>query len=324
MAEAFERVPAPGSGGSDTRESILDEVERWVSGAPIAALLAAFGAEPPVGPTRDRLDWLEQFSAENWDFRAGKERNLAAAQTFAEPVQATIFSVATALGMVSTQPPRAARYDHVLILGGLVRACLLRPRYAADLLRQGVRASAVAALTAFRPLGGDEPALVRAAGITGEPANEMEAMQEGLMRAFGLDPAAAHDVGSGEGFATELVRSWRQDDTTVELVVAPSPEPETRRANSADTYAYWADRHAHLQPGAQILLITSAIYVPFQGCDAVRVLALPRGCSVETVGVDVTSTDLGALQQQFTPANYLQEIRSAVRSVRSLHEAASR
>ena len=56
-----------------------------------------------------------------------------------------------------------------------------------------------------------------------------------------------------------------------------------------------------------MLLVTSTIYVPAQHCDAVRVLALPRGCTVETVGFDVSSATLGPLQQ---PPGLLQRLHA--------------
>lgn len=314
--------PPASTGHAVTPASVLRDVDAWLDNPTLGALLAAFGAQVPAGDIATRLEYLEAFSAEHWDFRRGKERNLAAAQDFPEDLRTLILDSAEQLGMRSPNKPRETSYTHVLMLGGLVRACLLRPRYAAQLIEAGLRTASVAALTAYRPLGGDEPALAAAAGLQDDLANEMEAMQAGLTAAFGLAADEATDDGSGkdEGFETAFTRTWKHGDLRAQLVVAPSPQPEKRRANSADTYAYWAER-TNLKAGDSVLLVTSTIYVPAQHCDAVRVLALPRGCTVETVGFDVTRATLGPLQQIFTPANYLQEIRSAIRSVRFLHAA---
>lgn len=319
-------IPPPASSGQAvTPEAVLHDIDAWIDNPALASLLDAFGARVPAGSTAERLDHLDAFSAEHWDFRGGRERNLAAAREFPAELQERILFGAELLGMRGPIPPRRNHYTHVLLLGGLVRACLLRPRYAAQLIDAGLDTKSVAALTAYRPLGGDEPELAAAAGLPADLANEMEAMQAGLVAAFGLDEHSAVDfrLGNGEGFGTAFTRTWQRGDLQAQLVVAPSPEPAKRRANSADTYVYWADSCARLQPGDSVLLVTSTIYVPAQHCDAVRVLAMPRGCSVETVGFDVSSATLGPLRQRFTPANYLQEVRSAIRSVRALHAVAA-
>jgi hypothetical protein len=90
-----------------------------------------------------------------------------------------------------------------------------------------------------------------------------------------------------------------------------------RRANTADTFVWWAERQRSLQK-AHVLLITTAIYVPYQEAGAIRTLAMPYGATVETVGVPPDIADLGVHTQPFAPGNYLQEIRSAIRGYRHL------
>jgi hypothetical protein len=69
-------------------------------------------------------------------------------------------------------------------------------------------------------------------------------------------------------------------------------------------------------------MVTAPIYVPFQHCDALRTLALPYGCGIDTVGVDPTAPWLRAFPEPApTPGRHLQEIRSAIRSLRALHTA---
>lgn len=323
---AFEPVapPAWAEAAADER-SVLDSVSAWVDNEALAALVAAFGERIPTGrDTGAKLAWLDGFSADHWDFRQGQERNLAAAAAFEEPTTAVILAAAAGLGLTSSTPPARDRYDHVLILGGLVRACLLRPRYAADLIGKGLSTPSVAALSAYRPLRGDEHELIAALGMPGK-SNEMQVMEAGLTAAFDLgtpDSEQAHHDPAAE-YATSLVRTWTEHGTRIQLVIAPSPEPTERRANTADTYAFWADTQAQLSAGQTLLLVTSSIYVPYQHADAVRLLALPHRCSVETVGIDFADHALGTLRQQFTPANYLQEVRSAIRGTRTLFEAAS-
>ncbi len=320
----FVPVTAPAWGdAARSAASALESADAWAANEPVEALVRAFGGEPPSGTASERLAWLDRFSEEHWDFRAGQERNLARAVEFGEPTTELILAAAGALGMTSSIPPSASRFSHLLILGGLVRACLLRPRFAADLVRDGLEVGSISALSAFRPLRGDENELLALLDQSSK-SNEMEVMQAGLMTAFDLgDPIEGwHEEEGKSDFATSLVRTWHRDGVPVRLVIAPSPEPQVRRANSADTYAYWADRCVQLQSEDSILLVTSSIYLPYQHAEAVRMLALPHGCSVETVGIDFSRHELGALRQPFTPANYLQEIRSAIRAVRALRDTA--
>lgn len=59
--------------------------------------------------------------------------------------------------------------------------------------------------------------------------------------------------------------------------------------------------------------MTTDIYVPFQHCDAIRVLGLSANCGIDTVGADGSASA--------APGPYLQEIRSAVRAMRNLEVA---
>jgi hypothetical protein len=107
----------------------------------------------------------------------------------------------------------------------------------------------------------------------------------------------------------------------VRVLAAPSTEPDRRRAHTADTQRFWAE-HVRLRPGDPVLMVTAPIYVPFQHCDALRTLALPYGCGIETVGVDPDWSPLVRVPEPtLTPGRYLQEIRSAIRSIRALHAA---
>lgn len=69
--------------------------------------------------------------------------------------------------------------------------------------------------------------------------------------------------------------------------------------------------------------MTAPIYVPFQHCDAIRTLGVPYGCAIDTVGVDPTLADAPLPEPTLTPGRYLQEVRSAIRSMRTLHASVS-
>lgn len=317
---SFEPVPAVGSG-----VDVADDIDAWISSAPVRALVDAFGGGTNllVGDLCGRLVSLDKFS-DRWDSRRGVERNLAAPLELTDEQAGLTLAAADALGLVDPRPPQRTEYDHVFALGGLVRACLVRPAYAAQLIRSGeVTTTAVTALGGHRPFGGDEVEIARSVGML-DVDEEYEALDHGTRQAFGLGSLAT-EIGEDSELpgGTWSVRTYTADDgLRIQVAAAPSTEPAVRRAHTADTYEWFARTLASLHPGQTLLAVTSAIYVPAQQAAALRMLALPFGVHVETVGVRPGSV-APTLAQTFTPSNYLQEIRSAIRGYRALHEAAA-
>ena len=301
-------------------------IDAWARSPAIAELVAAFAPEarPPFdADLAELLDWLEQLSA-RWDLREGRERNLVDDQQTDEPVGRMIQAAAHGLGLVGTLPPPARRYDHVLILGGLIRACFARPRHAAALLRErGVEAGAVTALGGYRELRGDELELAARFGMP-DLADEFDAMHAGVRAAFELgEPIAERGERSDVlGASWRVVEYETVEDVALHVVAAPSSDPGERRANTADTYAWWAAELARLRRGQRILIVTTDIYVPYQHADALRMLGLRYDVEVDAVGIRPGDVD-PRLQQEFLPHNYLQEIRSTIRAYRMLHETAA-
>lgn len=301
------------------RSSLLSRrIDGWIRSPALANLAEEFGGIPPHGETSQLLAWFDDFSGEVWDFRRGRERNLAAIPTLSEDQRGATLTAATELGLVASPGPSRAAYDHCLILGGLVRACITRPRYAALLASSGVSFGNVVALGGFRPLGGDEVQLAERLEV---PAtNEFAAMDFGLRKAFAINEEPQVQLGDGSGGNHDWrVHEYRE--SRCQVVAAPSSAPESRRANSADTFVWWARRTAALG-GSHILLITNPIYVPYQGAAATQILAMKFNVQVETVGISGEAADMGRETQAFEASNYLQEIRSGIRGMRSLLEAA--
>lgn len=320
MARTFTPVALPLYDPGDPVGSVERLVGAWVHSEPFTELVDAFGGAS-VGQDEElpqELAKLDTFS-ERWDFRGGKERNLAETARFADEHEDLIVAAAKALGLVDSRLPRHGTYDHMIVLGGLVRACILRPRFAADLIEEGLAVGTVTAVGAFRLLAGDEPGLAEAAGLAG-PQTEFDVMDAGVRRAFRLgEPHQERGEHHPENTNLSwLVRTYRAPaGSSVAVVAAPTTDP-ARRANTPDSYRYWAETLAEVKPGERVLLVTSTIYIPFQHADAIRMLGLPYGAEVDTVGVDTTAVREPELRQIFTSSNYLQEIRSAIRSMRSL------
>jgi hypothetical protein len=307
-------LPPNGSG-------LIEAIDDWARSDALRELVEEFGEASPRDDLAQLLEWLEGFSV-RWNFRQEKgERNDIDPPQLSLLTEKVIKAAAKALGLVEGGSWREGRYDQVLILSGKARACLSRPLFAAQLIAKGkFEVGSVTALGAFRELDEEEIGLVEQ--VEGRPlADEYEAMDAGIRRAFDLG-----DPSLGEGEDSDLlggswqVREYEAASLPVNVIAAPSSEPEDRRANTPDTLAWFGTEFAKLERGERILMITTDIYLPYQHADALRMLALPYGVDVDAVGMVPGKVDR-RLAYNFEPHNYLQETRSTIRSLRRLHAA---
>ena len=267
------------------------------------------------------LGWLDDVSARHWDARRGAERNLARDLALAPDQLSALRRAMPALGLSGVEDPRHDRYGTVILTGGMVRAGIVKPRHVARLMRQGLGVARVVFLGAFRPFAGDEAEVGAALGVTGR--DEVSAMTAGMRQAFGLARPSLHEASGDPGeFASWSIERWEKGGTRFEVVAAPSADPGRRRANTRDTYRFWVSRERPVQ-GSRTLVVTTPIYVPYQNALAVEVLGLEAGLAVDTIGIGAESSDLGVLTQEFRPSHHLQELRSAIRGMRSLRVALS-
>ncbi|WP_435207553.1 hypothetical protein [Micromonospora sp. bgisy143] len=303
--------------------TVAERIEAWVCSSSLRGLVGHFGGDWPAGDLAESLRFLDDFSARHWDFRGGRERPDAREPDLDPATASLVLDAAAALGMVRATPPTRHAYAHLVVLGGLAHACLRRVAYAAHLLRAGLRVTGeVAVLGSFRPLSEWERVTLADAGLPPDET-EVDVLDTAVRQVFGVTAPTEQDgVDAGHPHHSWSSRTYRPTGLPpVRVLAAPSSEPDRRRAHTADTQRFWAG-HARLAPGDQVLMVTAPIYVPFQHCDALRTLALPHGCHIDTVGVDPTVTDPTVLPEQtLTPGRYLQEIRSAIRSMRALHES---
>ncbi|MEV4465874.1 hypothetical protein AB0J51_19890 [Micromonospora echinofusca] len=314
-------VALPSGAAGTSAEAITAGVRAWVGSAPLRGLVGHFGGDWPDGDLAAVLARLDDFSARHWDFRGGRERPDAREPAFDPATARLVLATAAALGMVRPAVPARPRYAHLVVLGGLAHACQRRVAYAAHLLRAGTRVTGeVAVLGSFRPLSEVECRALDAAGVP--PCDtEVAALDAAVRREFGV-AAPTEDDGrdAGHPHHSWSSRTYRPvGGPPVRVLAAPSSDPARRRAHTADTQRFWAE-HVRLRAGDPVLTVTAPIYVPFQHCDALRTLAGPYGCAIETVGVDPALPDVAGLPEPaLTPGRYLQEIRSAIRSMRALH-----
>lgn len=298
-------------------------LERWTDDRELEELVAVFdGPRFRDLPLAERLDRLADFG-DAWNFRGGKERNLVADTDFSDHVEALTASVSRRLGLRDTAPPPARRVDHLVILGGLLRACLARPLYAARLVTNGgLQVGSVIALGGHRVLAGDELPMAATFLPGAEVEDEFDAMDAGVRAAFGLGAPTFSDGRPSEVVGEAWsVREYDGDGMSVAVVAAPSSAPGKRRANTPDTYAWLADS-GRIAEGDSVLIVTTDIYKPYQYADALRMLALPYGLDVDAAGMSPGEVE-ERLAQPFATHSYLQELRSTFFAFRNLHDAIS-
>ncbi len=314
-------VPPPALGVPPTPEVIRSDVAAWLINDALIELVRRFDGPKPVAGTLDLVE-LQAWSAQHWDFRAGRERNLVDPDTVSGPLEEVVLEASGELGLRWPEKPRFEQYDFLLMLGGLVRACVWRPEYAAHLMAHGVTADSIYAVSGFRELNDAELDLLPAFGLEGV-REEHEAMARALRTSFGvelLDDTVPLDESVQPNLRKRVAVGTGAAGRQVALVVAPSRDA-ARRANTPDSYHYWASEVAKVSPGQRVLMVTSPIYVPFQHADAVRMLGLPYGCVIDTVGIDPDAVDERGEPQIFRGVNHLQELNSTLRSYKALLDA---
>ncbi|MBX3089020.1 MAG: hypothetical protein KF772_00355 [Cryobacterium sp.] len=302
----------------DDAESSLDRIGTWLRALLDSGIISSFGGDESrwrrLG-TQECLAEVERFASDHWDFRGGRERNLAADATFTPTQRRLVESVGRELGLLGTAPPARTYYDAVVMTGGMIRAGIVKPRFLRELEAAGLDWWNAVFLGASRQFKGDEIELARELQIEG--SNEIDAMTVGMQRAFDLGEPD-RDSSGGAGLGLWLVRSWDAGEREFSVVAAPSSEPELRRANTADTFRFWAGGEG---TGCEsVLVITTPVYVPYQGAVAVEVFGIESGMSVETVAVSDTANDLGPLTQVFLDQHVLQELRSAIHGFSALYK----
>jgi hypothetical protein len=112
---------------------------------------------------RDTLALLERLAdlSADWDFRKNRERNFiggAPAEVNGREIpDELVIAAARALGLVDAVGVTGRKFSHLVVLSGLVSACVNRTHRAAELIRGGLAVDAVVVLGAHRALGGAEP-----------------------------------------------------------------------------------------------------------------------------------------------------------------------
>jgi len=214
------------------------------------------------------------------------------------------------IGLMNPVPPSQDEYDYMLILGGLATGVEPRVKYAAKLIEDGLKIrKQIAGLGSYRVLQEKELPISRKYAPDGR--YEIDHLAAIIDESFDL---RTQWMTKTEGDPTTDPRSASyvselderpHDRPTIATYAAPSSDPCSRPANTADTYELFAE-HNKINASESALLVTSAIYLPYQHLDAARMLG-SRGLTCETVGIVSVGTTLHPVEA------YRQEIRSTLR-----------
>lgn len=151
---------------------------------------------------------------------------------------------------------------------------------------------------------------------------EGDGMLMAVQEAFPPLDTVAVRSGTTEAGHDWWVKTYPTTSGQVNVIAAPPTRPGMR-ANTADTMLGWAELVTRPTPEERVLVVTTDLYVPFQHADAIKTLGLTYRCGIETVGFS-TRTFHAWPKGPSRTGELLQELRSAIRSLRALHASAER
>jgi hypothetical protein len=281
----------------------LDDVRvrarQWIESPVLDALVRALGG-PPGATIDDLLAWTTQ----TFDTRAGGERRDAEPVSWSSEIVDALVQAAGPLGLLATAGPELPAYDGVLVLGGATTGNELRTALVKDLVDGGLRIGEICGLAAHRAFSPSERDEVL---VQGGVDTEWKHLLRCLDAAFGPLEAEGARAG-GVGAQAWLDHRYRgAGGQALRLVVAPSAS--SSRANTSDAVAFFLERHSD-DPPQTLLVVTSAIYVPYQFFAVAARLTAGGISHVEFVGTPTGISGDGRILAQ----RIGQEIHGAVAS----------
>jgi len=296
------------------------EVQRhiasWLNSDEMADLLALFGRSLTASTVGKRLAEADEISRDIFDFRRGGERWEATKREFSPH---TAEAVSGLIGRIYYNPQNLPMIElgeptHGLVLGGTLNSCLLRAELLGDLLKQGLRPGHIWGLGSRRTAVDMEHEVATKLCI-GPVTDELDAMCAALSYALCLPATTAKD----HGRSLSEVRQLAVSPIPVTGLAAQAGRGSVR-ATTSDTYRFFLETAKPITEDDRILIITSAIHAPFQHAQALAELSLPTGATIISVGAHARTGKQALIRGEWTTAEWLQEIRSAIWSMRVMYD----
>lgn len=295
--------------------AIADWVGNWLNSPEMAELFGLFDRQITSSDLRNRLNEAEEITRDIFDFRQGGERWEARKSEFAPGVTEVTEAL---IGRIYREPTggpavELEEVDHALVLGGRINSCILRGQLLAKMVTDGLSVGTVWGLGSRREVIADEREVAEQLGI-GPVDDELDAMAAALRYALQLPGSEPGRAASGEPSEVRQVATG-----PVPVVgLAAAPGEANYRATTSDTYRFFRETAA-IEEGDHLLIVTSAIHAPFQHAQAVAELGIATSATITSVGAHIGTSNEACVRHEWTTAEWLQEIRSAIWSMRNMY-----
>jgi hypothetical protein len=267
-----------GSWTARDRPELIKKAMAWLASPALRELACQMGG--PVGAIDP--DRLVQWSHKTLDTRQGMERYEAPRTIWKTAQIDAITRAAAGLGLIRSAPPQLTEYDTTVLLGGTTAGNRLRTEFAAELANGGVDLGLLALVTARRPISAHEH---EAEPESRKDSTEDENLLRRVSEEFGpLDPVRCDRHGESEDWHLETETEGTRQE--VRLLVA-APSPGRSRASTADGIRFLLKQLAG-SVGGRTLLVTTAIYAPYQFFTAAPLMLSDEPAHVELVGTITT------------------------------------
>ncbi|MEV6716313.1 hypothetical protein AB0M48_30245 [Lentzea sp. NPDC051208] len=293
-----------------------DDLASRIHSAAWDRVATLFGTRLPRTDVTARLAALTALARSHWDFRLGGERSdLGNDLWFDSRSAAIVVDAAAELDMVHSTRAAADRYDGVIVPGGAGHAPLRRLTYA---LEQRIECAWIAMLGSDRMVTDEER--VRSDLYAPAARTEFDLMSAAVEVSSGR--SSSEDVMLAAGYehapgTTARLRRYHGDPGPVSsapvwCLSAPAPAGRTRAATEHTFELLSAVASQVLHPFSRLLVVTNALYAPYQHMHALRVLTASTGARVDVAGF---SAGHFGHEVRLSPVLLLQEMKSYVDSM---------
>jgi len=291
----------------DARDHAWDYLVRFAMNPGVEKVAGQFDTHfALIKNPNERLDYLQQLAAKEWDFRKGRERfEVTEEQEIDQPGNksgAIIYEGAAYAEMGTSSRATLKKYSIVAVLGGANMGPYYRLKYA---LEQNVEYGMLAYLGSERALADPEKEI---SSVYAKGAQTEFDLGKGAITSLMTDKLTDDGVGEYDVFTSEwhITRLQQKDGVPVMLLSSP-PFLGGKRANTADTYDFMRRLEQEaFTPTENILFTTGSLYRYAQYFDAMREICLRTGVDIEIIGFEPRYSGM-----KFKASQFLQELKAA-------------